>query len=86
MTTVTSPEDGGVVVVSDGVDDTAPGNGHVTVVTPSTSTDAAVTAGKSDKDEKTKEEKPKTIGFFELVKFFPVFFAAFLQKCMKDVN
>ena len=42
---------------------------------PSSSVDAVVETPKNDKDKKAKEEKPKTVGLFELVKFFFVFVA-----------
>ena len=63
------PENGAAVkFVSDGDVATSSRNGPVDVV-PSSSVDAVVETKKNDKDKKAKEEKPKTVGLFELVTF-----------------
>ena len=46
---------------------------------PLSSADAIIKTSKPDKDEKGKKEKPKVVGFFELVRFFCV--QSFCQKC-----
>jgi len=68
------PENGAAVkFVSDGdvaaVDD-ASGHHEPTDVVPSTSVDAVVETAKNDEDKKSKKEKPKIVGIFELVRVF----------------
>jgi len=64
------PENGAAVkFVSDGDVATSSRNGPTDVV-PSTSVDAVVETAKTDEDKKSKEEKPKAVGIFELVRFF----------------
>jgi len=48
---------------------------------PLSSADAIIITDKPDKDEKAKKEKPKVVGFFELVRFFCVH--SFCQKYVR---
>ena len=81
------PENGAAVkFVSDGdignVDGASTSNGPADV--PSTSVDAVVKTAKTDKEEKAKKEKPKTVGYGELVTFLCLYL--FFKLCIEDVN
>ena len=86
--TVVMPENGAVVkFVSDGdigtVDGASGLNGPTDAV-PSTSVDAVVETAKTDQ-EKAKEEKPKVVGWLELVKSLA--FIVFVRKMyMENIN